>query len=126
MGDMELNGGPFPAHTPGPYELSERVDQELYAKGRQTHDATREEVVEEIRQALVDEINRQAMEHHPGDPTNALIRAQTAFGRLDMERLAAVALDSFQDRVALAIAVALTKLKEKADPSSVKFGGHDR
>lgn len=89
-------------------------------------DEGRAELIDEVHHALVDEVNRQAMEKHPDDRTNALVRAQTVFARLDMEKLATAALDAFQDRVALELAKNITRIKEQHDPSSVKFGGHDR
>jgi hypothetical protein len=71
----------------------------------------RSELLEEVHRALVDEINRQMLTQFGHD--SGLSQAQMIYRLVDMEKLAEVALDSFQDRVALELAKGLTRLKQR-------------
>jgi hypothetical protein len=71
----------------------------------------RDELLAEVHQALVDEVNRQLLTQFGRD--GGLAQAQMIYRLLDMDRLAEVALDSFQDRVALELAKGLTRLKQR-------------
>jgi hypothetical protein len=72
----------------------------------------RDELLAEVHQALVDEVNRQMLTQFGRE--SGLAQAQMIYRLLDMEKLAEVALDSFQDRVALELAKGLTRLKHQA------------